>query len=429
MPALRISARQLGTAFLLLTIYTWIAPSIRLLLFGTAASSGFFDSLVTLLPDVLLFTLFGYAFFYWRAEKNGERKFSLSLLDKTFLVFFLSNIILGFLLAMSPKFSLMAFRITYLPMLLYAFGRLFPTDGVSGARIMNGIVFITSFFALAGIVLYFVFPELARGVAEASGYEEGQYFIRRMTSVLFTPVLFGTMLLFALVYTVYRILFSGWKTGYVFFVLLWFCLFMTVSRGPMIGFLIAFFTLAFISRDWKQAGLLFLLMTATGMGISFAAAGDLRLLKWIFVSTGETVTLTDGLTRVNRWEETWNAFLARPYGYGLGKAGAVGYRYFIDSNVPSAPYSTDGWLLKLGCETGIYGVLSYLGLCLVFFFRTVRSVMQGRRGLLLVALALFLATNAQALISNVYDFYPYIGLYWLLFAFAENENTEVPLRR
>ncbi|HTL80893.1 MAG TPA: hypothetical protein VL651_04275, partial [Bacteroidia bacterium] len=131
-------------------------------------------------------------------------------------------------------------------------------------------------------------------------------------------------------------------------------------------------------------------------------------------------------TRVDRWQETWNDFKARPYGYGLGKAGAVAFRYLVNSDVPSAPYSTDGWILKLACETGIYGVITFLFFCCVYFFRFVRQLMKRRKGTHIVIFALFLAVNAQALISNVYDFYPYIGIFWMLMGLTESELEEAP---
>jgi hypothetical protein len=420
----RINEKFIGTCFLMYVAFVWIAPSLRIALFGTAASTGIADSLVTLLPDILLIVFFALTVFYFFSR--DRKAFHLTFFDKVFFFFWITNVILGFILAHAFRLSLLGFRITYLPMIFYASGRMLVPSKIPMGRIINGLIYITAFFCIVGIVIYFCWPNLSADIAVASGHESGKYFITRMTSILWTPVLFGTVVLIPLCYCTYKILVSGNRIGWIFFILFWFCLFMTVSRGPVIAFLIAFITLVIITREWKRGIAVFVLMFIISGSVSYVAVGDLHMLKWMFKSTGETLALDEGVTRVDRWQETWNDFKARPYGYGLGKAGAVAFRYLVNSDVPSAPYSTDGWILKLACETGIYGVITFLFFCCVYFFRFVRQLMKRRKGTHIVIFALFLAVNAQALISNVYDFYPYIGIFWMLMGLTESELEEAP---
>lgn len=417
----RVSTVTLGIFLIVFSVLCWLFPTLRYELVGTQAAQSRYEIFITALPDLFAGLLLLIGLFAMRNAMRMGNRWLLNGTDKIMIVFWLSNVVLGIILSGNPKYSALGFRITYLPMLFYFLGRIYGLDQTNFSRekVLYRIFLIFAAFAITGIVLYFGWPLLGKHMAEEQGYEQGTYFIPRMTSILWTPVPFGTMMAFGAIFFAYRVLRKFKVTDFILFCLFFFCLFYSVSRGPILGFLIGLIAMIFFSRGWKMGGIIIVTIFVIAATISLAHLGDLRLMKWIFKSSGETVMLDKGLTRVNRWEETWKDFRARPWGYGLGKAGQTANRYLQDRHEPAAPWSTDGWLLKTGCETGIWGLASYLLLCLVIFTRQVRVLVREYRLFVLAAFGLLLMTNAQALVSNVYDFYPLICFYWLIIGMAE----------
>ncbi|MBI3510840.1 MAG: O-antigen ligase family protein [Bacteroidetes bacterium] len=382
-----------------------------------------FQVVVTVFPDVLVVFLAGFLVLKFISGVR-EKNISLTLTDNIFVLFIFLNTIYGFILAMSPVYSLMAFRITYLPMLFYFGGRIFFSGEDNRKNIIDKLMLVNLFFSGIGLIIYFLFPLLNGEIAARSGYIQSAYFIPRMGSILWTPVLFGTLASMTCLWYSWKYLTGGNFLHLIAFTIPFAGLMLSVSRGPILGLLIGFIFLSVLHRKWKFSLVIFISMIIISTAVSFYATGSMKLLQWIFSSTADTVSLVNGVSRVNRWEVTWHDFLQRPWGYGLGKAGAVAFRYLVHSTVPAARYSTDGWLLKLACETGIFGVASYLVFCCSYFFPAFVRARRNPSSVSSFAIAIFLATNAQSIVSNVYDFAPYIFIYWLIIGISENERKE-----
>ncbi|MEO6882915.1 MAG: O-antigen ligase family protein [Bacteroidia bacterium] len=262
-----------------------------------------------------------------------------------------------------------------------------------------------------------------------TGYEIPTYFITRMSSLLLTPVLFGTIMALSCTYYYYKIsYYEFYWFNYVTFILLFLCLLLSVSRGALISFLAAsaFISVSVVHRKVKLIGGLIFTMLIVLVFTSFYATNSLKLVQWICHSSVETANMQAGVTRVNRWQVSLLDFKNQPQGYGFGKTGAVAYRYFINSpSIPAARYTTDGWYLKTACETGVYGLLSYLILAGTFLFYTLKKVIKNKSPNLIFTLGIFFVINIQNIASNTLDFYPYIIVYWLIIGFSINERSVV----
>lgn len=422
----RINIQLLGNLLVIFYFFLWIFPSLRLALVGPGEMKSAFDVLVTVSPDLFFMLVLAIAFLFYMNKRNSGTSFSFSFTDKAFVVFWFTNVIVGFLLSMDLKISLYGFRITYLPMTFYLVGKLFSlVRKEEMEKVLYRIMMVNAFFALTGIVIYFGFPELGASISTLTGYQQGQYFIPRMTSILWTPVLFATMMGISALYFLFRIFKDGKRSDHIFFSLFWLCLFMSVSRGPILGFLIGFIFLAIVFRNMKKALVAFGLMAGVTGVIGIIVPESAKAVLWIFQSAGQTMSMGEGISRVKLWKISFEDLKARPYGYGLGKAGATAYRFLKDRPVPCAPYSTDGWYLKIACETGIYGLLSYLVFCFIYLRNGMRAVKK-KDLLIPLALAAFLMINAQNVPCNTLDFYPEISFYWLLLGFAAGQLNNTP---
>jgi len=127
-----------------------------------------------------------------------------------------------------------------------------------------------------------------------------------------------------------------------------------------------------------------------------------------------------GITRVELWRRSIHDFFQRPYGYGLGHAGATAVRFLKGTSTPAAVYATDGWFLKLACETGIPGLLSYLALAFYYLVLVAKNLSKHKYSLYSFVVVLFIMINAQGIVANIYDFYPTISIVWLLLGYSIN---------
>ena len=107
-------------------------------------------------------------------------------------------------------------------------------------------------------------------------------------------------------------------------------------------------------------------------------------------------------------------------GYGLGKAGHVARRFFKDDDKTASVYSTDGWYLKMACETGGWGILSFTIISFLYFFQSLKYLRKKRGTINLFFFLIFIFTSIQNLGSNVLDFYIFANLYWLIIGFSQN---------
>lgn len=402
--------------FLFFTLLIFF-PTIRLLVLGSSHASGI-GIVFSVLPEILfgLILLFAVTQFI----KNKGQTFS--LLDKLVLGYFLFNVIVGVYLAHDLKASVYGFRLTYFPMLAYFVGSFYWDKSADIEKLFRGFFKVLVLVAIIGFLLYFVFPDLQlyfhkmttdKPVAKAFSL------IVRMTSILWTPVVFGVLMMSAFCYWIYSYFKTGNKLDLLYTFIVGMAMLFSISRGPIIASVIGFIILAILSKNIKRV--------LTVLGI-FALTISLTLLVlmnkssifgWIFESSKETISLEKGNSRVDLWYEVATTLKHNPMGLGLGRAGHAAVQNF-PPNTPGVSFaSTDGWYFKLMIETGFMALVLYLIMALFFFVAMIKYVRRNSFDFVSFIFILFITVGLVNIVSNVLDFYLFSYLYWLfLGAFA-----------
>ena len=430
-----------------------IFPSFRLLTVGSQKMRSPFEIAITILPEIVLAAILIISAVIARKEGLLQKK-SLGTFDKVLIGFIASNVILGACLSQDLLISAYGFRITYLPIFFYFVARVYV---VYDTRILNGVlrnIFLWFvYFAIIGLVMYFLFHNFFSYLVSMTGYQEGEYFIKRMGSLVLTPVLFGTIMSFSLIYFYYSALSKPSRLNYTCIGILWLCLIMSVSRGAIISALISLVILTLLFKNWRSTiiagsvmavitGLFMLTLTFSSLPVQgnvfsrsqytsdTTSAGNNKnstgkyssglLSTWIVQSSIETVSMKYGVSRVELWKLSFESFKARPWGYGLGKAGASAVRFMKSSNAEVAVATSDGWYLKIANETGIWGIVSFGALVCFYCMRTIGFIRNHKGTFVSFVFAIFIMVLIQNIVSNVLDFYPFICLFWLLIGISEN---------
>lgn len=404
--------QNVGNFYLFFFIYICIAPSVRLLLFGNGEMENLNEALVTVLPDILLLVFFLFSFNYWRKSI----KFNLQFFDKLVLCFILFNTIYGFILSRNLFISAQGFRVTYLAVIFYFIGRLFSVNDFES--LCKKIFTWLLIFGIIGLILHFGFRNFEKYLVSLSGNKESAYFIPRIGSFVIMPVLFATLMTMACLYFYFRLLKENKKLFYLFVAILWSCIFLSVSRGPIIAFLIGYIFLTIVFRQWIKSLIVFGIIILVSSFWSYILVGSFTPIGWLFSSAADTLAFGEGITRVELWKRSIHDFVQRPWGFGLGHAGVTAIRFLKGTTTPAAVYTSDGWYLMLACETGILGLISYLILCITFIVKGWKIISEKKLSLFVISI--FLLINAQCIVGNTLDFYPYMSLYWLLIGFAAN---------
>jgi O-Antigen ligase len=395
-----------------------IFPTLRVLLMGNATSTNIFQYLIASVPELIVLTLTIHTcVLLFRAEN----KMQLKKLDWMVLGFITSNVILGFILAQNIKLSLYGFRMTYLPMLFYFLIRLYDIRDDALRKMLFNIFLTLVFFTVAGHILYFFIPDIMVEMILKSGGEVTEYFIMRMTSLLWTPVVFGTFTIAGFLYFFYRALKDDRWTDYFFMAILWSGTVLSISRGAVISLL--FGLIIFSCYYFKRRVIIktFVMMTAVLILISNLFESPSESLKWFWKSSIETASLKKDITRVELWKMGYKNLKQHPFGRGLGMSGHIGTRFMNIETKDADIYSTDGWYLKLGNETGVWGLLSYLALSITFVVALFKQAKRSKDVFLFFLLVFFIAFNTQNMVSNVLDFYLFSYLFWLLMGIAVNQ--------
>lgn len=394
-----------------------IISALRVFLIGANPISSLSDATITLLPDMVFAAIIITGVFYYF---NGG-KFNLILTDKLVLFFLLFNLVYGTIIATKIPIAARGFRLTYFPVMFYFIGRLFQNSKTEEQSKTTNIIFLwLAFQGLLSIAFHFLFTDFEASLIKASNHAQTAYFIPRMGGFVLTPVYFGTIMAITCIYFYYKLLSDTFKWYYIGILISWLCVFLTVSRGPILGFIIGFITLSVLFKKWKETFTALIIIALASASLSFILTGSFNILTWLFSSTADTLGMQKGVTRVMLWKLTWHDFLQRPYGYGLGHAGAMAVRFIKGTDIPGAVYSTDGWFLKIACETGIPGLISYLVLAAYFTIYLFRNAIRLKNTLLGFTLALFILINAQCVVANVLDFYPLISIFWLILGYSAN---------
>ena len=398
--------------------FGFLFPSLRVLLIGHETAVGIVQYFVASLPELLLLSIIIHTGI--QAIKSAER-FKLNLFDWIILGFAGSNVLLGFFLAGNLKLSLYAFRMSYLPFVFYFLIRLYNFKEDDLKKTIYYIFISTASLVLIGHIMYFLMPNLMIEMIVKFGGMVTSYFIVRMTSILWTPVVFGTFAASGFLYFYYHTIENDKWSNYILMALMWSGLLLSVSRGAIIALLIGLIVFSCISFRLKPVIKTLGIMTLVFIALGYYINTPAEFAQWIWSSSMDTLHLKKGLTRVELWAKAFDDFKERPFGYGLGMAGHVAARFLSSSQENTDVYSTDGWFLKLANETGIWGLLSYLILAGTYFIMTVKKIKQSKNILLTFLLVFFIAFNIQSMVSNTLDFYLFSNLFWLMMGIGINQ--------
>jgi hypothetical protein len=398
--------------FFVFISFATLFPTARLLSIGSRGSVSIAEYLISAMPDLFAGLIMLLTFLFILKNK---KQLQLKVFDWVFLAFIFTNVLIGFIMAGDLKISLYGFRMTYYPMFFYFILRF--TDPEAIQKMMRGIFYWFLLVGAAGVVLYFLFFGVMEYMIQLS--QEARpaptYFIVRMTSVFWSPVVFSTFMAVSMMYFYYRFLTKGRWYYMLIMALLVFCVIMAMSRGTVISLLLGFILLSALGKDWKKALITLAMIVIVFLFTAYYIATPGEVFFWMAQSTADTIGLKPGITRVDLWMNAIENFREHPLGFGLGKAGHVAVRFY-DENSPNVDiYTTDGWFVKTMNETGIFGILSYLSVAVFYFITFLRSGAVRRKDLtILLFFSIFVMINIQSIVSNVIDFYLFSFLFWTM---------------
>jgi hypothetical protein len=395
---------------LLFFIFATVFPTIRLLSIGHGGSASLFEFVISALPDIFAVVVIIFSFF---AILKNRKEIHFRFFDWVLISFALSNVIIGFIIADDVLISLYGFRMTYFPVCFYFLFR-FCNDDFS-SRTLNKIFYWFFLVGAAGIILYVGFYDQMVYMLNLSQAELQMYFIVRMTSVFWTPVVFAAFMGTGFLYFCYRYFTTGKWYFLLLLMIMEICILMSMSRGSIIAAIFAFILLSLLVRNWKRSAITLVTIVAVFFMTTYYIASPGEVFWWIAGSTMDTFGLRKGVSRVDLWLKAFANFKDHPFGYGLGKAGHVAARFYNENSVDADVFSTDGWFLKILNETGIWGVASYLFLAASYLIICLKSkLLKNKTGLLLFFFTMFIMINIQNIVSNVLDFYLFTFLFWAM---------------
>jgi hypothetical protein len=382
------------------------------------------DFVLAVLPEIFALGLVICTTFIY---SNFRSTNILNTFDKWLIAYFLFSIIYGSILSMHFQAIIQGFRITYFPFIFYFIGRVIPSNSLN-KNYINPVFKIFGIMAFVGFVLYFFVPNFNLEMIQKISGVVNQYLIVRMTSILWTPVVFGSLMGFAVLYFNYKYLMFDRLDIYnwVYFIFCWLGVFLSVSRGPIICSitLSALMVFYFGKPKCKRNLIIFIiglylisiLLASLQQQILYNGGSFIALffnmVHFTISSAGETVMLEEGLSRVELWQKSWQDFMIQPWGYGLGKSGHVAWKLFKDSNIKSSPYSTDGYYLKLLGEQGIIGATFFIAIIYVLYSK-IRSInIFAQANFYSYFIFLFLFVLIQNIVSNVLDYYIVAPLFY-----------------
>lgn len=432
-----------------------VVPTLTALFIGNKPIKSFAEALLAFSPDVFFLSALCLALFTFITKK--ELRFEWQWFDTVVSLYLLFNLTYGFTLSDKDMLALLSARISYLPITFYFLARLYNSQKEElSKKILNIVFYIYVILGVIGLALYFIFPETHEQLMSMSGHVMPRYFIVRMGSLYLTPVLFATAIAFSAVYFYQKYYTSPSFKRLIIYLLLWTCLLLSVSRGAIISYVIAFIVISLIYKNYRKFLKVLVSMIIIVLGVSYYATQGLGLIEWGVTTSAKTVTLNAGenqvklqgkdnqkifkhetantstltenngaATRVNLWQATIHDFKEQPWGYGLGKTGAVAHRHLMDNpEVKASLYSTDGWYLKMACENGVFGLLSYLALAGILLGILIKKIKQRKDEIYLLTLGLFIIVNIQSIFSNTLDFHPQIAMYWFVIGLAINKSQK-----
>jgi hypothetical protein len=390
-------------------------PIFRVAILGKENASGFFEYFVSAIPDLMILGCLTYSIFHLR---NSFSSILQNRTDQIILFVLGSNLLVGTLLSGDAKLIILGVRLSYIPILFYFIARFISLENFKEnfeIWLHHTMVWFSS-VAFVGFILYYFFPSTDLALNNWVGGQQGEYFIRRMNSLFFSPTTNGIYCCIGSLYFLQNTLRKFTFLNLIFFSINFWCLLLTVSRGSIISFALILPIICIIYFDWKKVITILGLITLIFFSALFSVGLSLSNFSWVFTSTAETIGLEENITRVELWKRTYNDLKEKPFGYGIGKSGWIAYRFLKDSKIKSAYLATDGWYLKIANETGLFGLISFLILFAYLVFRMLADG-AGDKIFLLLFLLIVLLVN---LVSNVLDYFLFNSLFWFLMGASEN---------
>jgi len=399
-------------------IFCSLFITLRILIFGSDTSVSVVEYIFSSLPEIL--ALFVLLYMILKSDlKLFYRQFS--LFDKIIALYILTNVVYGTILAHDLKLSIYGFRLTYLPMVFYFIVRMWhPSEMEKYEKLIRKISMWSLTLAIAGLLIYFIFTDFYDYMMAKGNFVEMEYFVRRMGSLFWTPVMFASLMTICGLYFYYKALQKGKWIHYLFFGIIWSCLFLTISRGAIISFFFGLVLLAILMKNWRDFVKSILVMAFVIFCFWMLDKVVTNILAFIFDSAWDTLSMKRGMTRVELWIHAWNDFLNRPMGYGLGMAGHVAARFFGRYSTKAATFSTDGYYLKMLNETGVWGLFSYLILMGTYVVQSVKYLRKHQTDFYLFLFVIILVVAVQNIVSNVNDFYLISSLIWIVIGISQN---------
>jgi len=311
---------------------------------------------------------------------------------------------------------------SYFPLIFYFIARVTNFGALNIEFLLKRIIYWFLIVAIIGLVLYYFAPNIENMMILRTGGLVNYYYIQRMGSIFWTPVIFGSFMSFSAIFYYYQLLKKESLQNYVIFALFWGCLFLSVSRGANVSFIIGIILITIFYKKYSILLKTFLVMNIVVFLLWLPQKGNniYKAQLYIFTSTNNILHLQEGNTRVALWKESYKGFTNHPNGYGLGKAGHVAARFFGHSSDKASTFSTDGWYLKLLNETGIWGLLSYVIVFIIYLKQSFKYLKYQKYSIFNYIFIVFIMVGIQNIVSNVNDFYLFSLLYWLLIGFSQN---------
>jgi hypothetical protein len=417
--------KKIDNSIFLFFLFSSLFITIRLVLIGSRQSISIGESIFSILPEIIVFFIL--IIFIFPFIKN-QSQLRFNYLDWIVFTYIFTNVAIGIIVAQNLKLSIYAVRMTYLPMCFYFIASNYSWD-LDRLKSLTDKIFNWFFIVgLIGLVLYFGFHDFMIDMLKLSSLSVKEYFKVRMTSIFWSPVIFGTFMTACSIYFFYQSIQKSSFKNYLYQIILAFCVYFSISRGAIIILVIGIILITILSKKLKPFLFFIFIFLIAFFVVSIYISTPSEFIIWIQQSTSETISLKVGVSRVDLWIQTISDIQQYPFGRGLGKAGHVAARFFDNSATDASITSTDGWFLKLANETGVWGLFSYFFFTIFIFYNSIKYIRYYGVDFFTFLFVFFIVFNIQNLVSNVLDFYLFSYLFWffigmMVFHFKLHSST------
>lgn len=417
-----------GKWFLIIYIVFLFFPALRSVVCGGGVMDSWFSVIITLLPDILLMS---YLLIFLFNKKNEILKFWKD--EKLILVSYFLIIIYGFVLNMYNTDNLRAFvygyRVSYFPFLFYIVGKL--ERRVIVEEMVHQLMKVLVVYSLLSLFLHvFFFDFESYLIHDVNKRQISSYYIPRTGGFLLTPVLFSVIISAAIIYYSNLYLKNSqnildWSKINLKFLAYLMVLFiansLSVSRSGMIGTIVIIIFSGIVLNKYIQS---FFLIGVVYLFIFFLAiylySKRYDSFLWLFSSTVQTLSGEDGISRVELWKKSVESFMSHPLGWGIGLSGVGAVKYFSNCSECAAIYTTDGWYLKEVNELG--GIVAFIFFIILVKKSRIYFIFRRNEHTTFFVLLLWIFLFLNAVVNNVFDFYPYNVLFYYLMGYVNNND-------